>query len=357
MPAGGVAAYEVWNEEDETQFWGATPNPAQYAAILKAAYPAIKSADPQAKVLLGPLTGNNYDFLSALYANGAQGSFDAASVHTDTACLVDQPDSFYREEGNVARFTFLGFRSVHDVMAAHGDGDKPIWMTELGWTTTTSTCSRGMWAGKKAAGVSEAQQAANLREAYHCLAGYPYVEAGMWFTIKDLNTGTDELDHYGLARRDNSPQGLAGTRSTASPPRATTLPGRAATSTRRDIRIGQPTANAQFIEALRIQAKATDADAGRAHDLPGRRQGDPQLHRRRRRLRQARHARLAGLQAAVLRPAQDHGRRARPPGQHLRAVGHGHARQDARGHAEDDRQAGQGQGRQGPQGRALRARR
>ena len=84
MPAGGVAAYEVWNEEDETQFWGGTPNPAQYAAILKATYPAIKSADPQAKVLLGPLTGNNYDFLSALYDNGAQGSFDAASVHTDT---------------------------------------------------------------------------------------------------------------------------------------------------------------------------------------------------------------------------------------------------------------------------------
>ena len=55
--------------------------------------------------------------------------------------------------GNVARFTFLGFRTVHDVMVANGDGAKPIWMTELGWTTTTTTCARGMWAGQKPSGV------------------------------------------------------------------------------------------------------------------------------------------------------------------------------------------------------------
>jgi hypothetical protein len=64
MAGQGVTAYEVWNEEDETLFWAGTPSAAQYAAVVKAAYPAIKSADPAVKVLLGPLTGNNYDFLS-----------------------------------------------------------------------------------------------------------------------------------------------------------------------------------------------------------------------------------------------------------------------------------------------------
>jgi hypothetical protein len=154
--AGGATAYEIWNEEDETDFWGAAVDAGQYAAILKAAYPRIKAADTGAKVLLGPLTGNNYDFLGQVYAAGAGASFDAASVHTDTACLVDPPSSFYREDGKVARFTFLGFRTVHDVMAANGDANKPIWMTELGWTTTGTTCARGMWAGQKLAGVSEA---------------------------------------------------------------------------------------------------------------------------------------------------------------------------------------------------------
>ena len=74
---GGAAAYEVWNEEDETDFWGAAVDAARYAAILKAAYPPIKQADPGAKVLLGPLTGNNYNFLGQVYAAGAGGSFDA----------------------------------------------------------------------------------------------------------------------------------------------------------------------------------------------------------------------------------------------------------------------------------------
>ncbi len=254
----GSAAYEIWNEEDETMFWAGTPDPAYYASILRASYPAIKGADPQAKVLLGPLTGNNYAFLSALYDNGAQGSFDAAAVHTDTACLVDGPDSFYREDGNVARFTFLGFRTVHDVMAAHGDGDKPIWMTELGWTTTTSTCARGMWAGQKPSGVSEAEQATNLREAYHCLAGYPYLEVGMWFTIKDLATGQDELDHYGLLRRDNSAKASwAAFRSVAT--QGDTLTGPCGDFDAPDLRVAQPTAGAQYIEVLRLQAVATDA--------------------------------------------------------------------------------------------------
>ena len=202
--AGGAAAYEVWNEEDETDFWGAAVDAAHYAEILKAAYPRIKAVDPSAKVLLGPLTGNNYNFLGQIYAAGAGSSFDAAAVHTDTACLVDPPSSFYRDGGNVARFTFLGFRTVHDVMVANGDGAKPIWMTELGWTTTTTTCARGMWAGQKPSGVSEAAQAANLKEAYHCLAAYPYIEAAMWFTLKDSSGNGDELDHYGLQRLDGS---------------------------------------------------------------------------------------------------------------------------------------------------------
>ena len=146
----------------------------------------------------------NYNFLGQVYAAGAGASFDAVGVHTDIACLVDPPSSFYRDGGNVARFTFLGFRTVHDVMTANGDAAKPIWMTELGWTSTTSTCTRGMWVGQKASGVTEAVQADNLKAAYHCLAGYPYVETGLWFTLKDTTAYTDELNHYGLQRTDGS---------------------------------------------------------------------------------------------------------------------------------------------------------
>ena len=257
---GGATAYEVWNEEDETDFWGAAVDAGHYAAILKAAYPKIKAVDPQAKVLLGPLTGNNYGFLQQVYAAGAGGSFDAASVHTDTACLVDPPSSYYRENGQVARFTFLGFRTVHDVMVANGQGDKPIWMTELGWTTATSTCGRGMWAGQKPAGVSEAQQAANVREAYHCLAGYPYVQAGLWFTLNDTNGHGDELDHYGLQRYDGSHKpSWDAFHSVAT--QGDTLSSPCGDFDAPSLKVTSPGTSEQYVQVLTISAVATDASS------------------------------------------------------------------------------------------------
>ena len=257
-PSGGAAAYEVWNEEDETQFWGAAVDAGRYAAILKAAYPALKAGDPGAKVLLGPLTGNNYGFLQQVYAAGAGGSFDAAAVHTDTACLVDPPSSYYRENGQVARFTFLGFRTVHDVMVANGQGDKPIWMTELGWTTATSTCGRGMWAGQKPAGVSEAKQAANVREAYHCLAGYPYVEHALWFTLNDSSGNGEELDHYGLQRLDSSHKpAWDAFRSVAT--QGDRLTGGCGDFDAPALTLKSPGVAEQYVQVLTIGAVATDA--------------------------------------------------------------------------------------------------
>ena len=259
MPAGAVAAYEVWNEEDETDFWGAAVDAARYAAILKAAYPRIKQADPGAKVLLGPLTGNNYNFLGQVYAAGAGASFDAVGVHTDTACLVDPPSSFYRDGGNVARFTFLGFRTVHDVMIANGDGAKPIWMTELGWTSTTSTCTRGMWAGQKAVGRHrgragrQPQGGLPLPRRLPLRRDRPVVHAQGHHRAHG-----DELNHYGLQRTDGShkpawdafhsvaTQGdqLSGPCGDFDPPALT---------------ISAPATSEKYVQTLTISAVATDA--------------------------------------------------------------------------------------------------
>ncbi len=193
---GAVAAWEVWNEPDEAEYWGnAGGDPAAYAALLKAVYPKVS---PYSKVFVGGLVGNDYDFLSKLYANGAKGSFDGVATHTDTACSIVGPDSFYRDPaGPISRYSFLGIRSVHDVMEANGDGSKPIWITELGWNTSTSICDSGMWAGQKAAGVSPADQAKFLGQAWHCLKDYPYVENALWFNLHD--TGAESAHLYGLS--------------------------------------------------------------------------------------------------------------------------------------------------------------
>ena len=83
LPA--VDAWEIWNEEDGHEFWLGGPQPAAYTAMLKASYAAIKAVQPNDVVVTGGMVGNDMDFLEQLYASGAQGSFDAVGVHTDTA--------------------------------------------------------------------------------------------------------------------------------------------------------------------------------------------------------------------------------------------------------------------------------
>jgi hypothetical protein len=262
---GPVAGYEVWNEPDENIFWHPAPDAGQYTAMLKAAYAGIKAGDPAATVVAGPMTGNDYAWLENLYTAGAQGSFDVVAVHTDTSCLDRGPDEFYREDGKLARFTFLGYRTVHETMAAHGDGDKPIWMSELGWSSTSggpSSCTRGMWTGKKPSGVSEANQAAFLSKAYSCLANDPYVTQADWFTLRDTTAESiDELNHYGLLRADGSPKPAM------SAFRAVAAAGGGAAGPCGDfdgptIRIVKPAPGQQFVDKLDLAAAATDRGVG-----------------------------------------------------------------------------------------------
>ena len=263
-----VAAYEVWNEPDEDGFWHPAPDAAKYAALLKAAYAAVKSpaGDPGATILTGPTTGNNYAWLEQLYGHGAKGSFDGVAVHTDTACLVDGPDRFYRDGDRLARYTFLGYREVRATMLANGDV-KPIWMTELGWSSTnggSTSCTRGMWAGQKPSGVSAAEQAAFLRQAFGCLANDDYVVAGTWFTLFDTSGSTvAELDHYGLLGTtgalkpayDVFRQIAAANGGAAAPCGDFDAP---------TVKIVSPTPGQQFVGKLDIKASAQDTGVGLA---------------------------------------------------------------------------------------------
>jgi hypothetical protein len=265
---GAVAGYEIWNEPDENAFWHPQPDVARYTALLKASYASIKAADPGATVVTGPTTGNNYSWIQQLYGNGAGGSFDVVAVHTDTACLDRGPDAFYRDPGGqLAQYTFLGYRSVHDVMAANGDGAKPIWMSELGWSSTgggPTSCTRGQWNGQKPSGVSEAAQAQYLTQAYACLANDPYVQKADWFTLRDTSgNGVDELNHYGLVHTDGSPKpDLSAFRSVAAAGGgdAATCGDFGAPS----IRIIKPTPGQQFVDKIDLSAAATDTGVGLA---------------------------------------------------------------------------------------------
>ena len=260
---GRVTAWEIWNEEDNTGWWSGTPG--QYTALLKAAYPAVKSADPNATVILGGLTGNDGAYLQQLYADGAKGSFDAVGVHTDTACNIASPYVFEYNPGThtINQYFFLGFVSVHAAMVAAGDASKPIYMTELGWSSTSAECESGHWAGQKLAGVPPQTQATYLQQAYHCLAQpqYSYVKAAMWFELFDDSPATDPLDNFGLLDHNYAPKPafaafkqeslhgdqLSGPCGSFAPPAITIL---------------RPTSGASYSGALRIAVRATDPTVG-----------------------------------------------------------------------------------------------
>lgn len=86
--AGTIGAYEIWNEPNGTFFYQSM-DPTAYTAMLKAAYTAIKTADPQALVIAGavgagtttPWGVNPVDFVKGMYDAGAKGFFDALSFH------------------------------------------------------------------------------------------------------------------------------------------------------------------------------------------------------------------------------------------------------------------------------------
>jgi hypothetical protein len=257
-------AYEIWNEEDAGEFWP-SPDPAAYVRLLSSASSAVRSNDSAAKVVLGPTTGNNYAWIDQLYANGLSNSmFDAVGVHTDTACLTVGPDSFYRDGGRLGQFTFLGYREVRQALLAHG-ADKPIWMTELGWSSTQGTsqplCATGTFAGQKPSGVTEDQQAAFLKAAYHCLALDPYVPVALWFTYRDDSAAqTDALRHYGLLRADGSTKpAWSAFQAIGGAPNADLFPGAPCGDFDPPaITVLAPTAGQQFVGSLLIRASATD---------------------------------------------------------------------------------------------------
>jgi hypothetical protein len=199
----GVHAYEIWNEPNSPAFWQPAPSPAAYAALLKAAYPAVKAADPSATVVTGgtapaPSNGTSYspvDFLQGVYANGGGGYFDAVGHHP--YCSPAYPgdakswSAWYQMYGTSP--------SLRSVMVANGDADKKIWATEYGAPT-------GGPAGNVAV-VTPAVQADMLTKAYQLFASYSWAGPLFFYQGRDAGTDPNNLeDHYGFLNYDFSPK-------------------------------------------------------------------------------------------------------------------------------------------------------
>ncbi len=178
-----VHYWQIWNEPHDASYWAPQPNPAAYAALLKATYAAIKAADPSAQVLLGGLVSPQpaIDFLRQIYDNGAWDSFDIIGLNP-----YADPNS--PEDGQIG---VAGIGAVQGL--ADSLGAKPIWATEFGWATSP--------ADRTATSVDETTQANYLVRSMVLLRAAG-AERAIWYSLKD----NDAPDHnlYGLVRYDPS---------------------------------------------------------------------------------------------------------------------------------------------------------
>lgn len=196
--AGRVSTWELWNEPNVPMFWLPKPNASHYAALIRETYPRMKAVDPNAYILAGatapaPSDGRSIDevaFLSAVYAHGGGGRFDAWSHHPYTVDpSLPHPDNAWWEMAGTAP-------SIRSVMAAHGDRAKQLWGTEFGPPTSGAPHA-----------VSEAAQAAQITEAYKRWVQYSWAGPLFVYTQRDkraYGASGDSFNYYGMVRSDFS---------------------------------------------------------------------------------------------------------------------------------------------------------
>lgn len=182
---GKISAYEIWNEPNGVTFFSPVSAKA-YTDLLKAAYPAIKAADPDATVVggvfgaVGNIPGISVSaagFVKQMYADGAHGFFDALSFHP-----YDYVTPF--SQGTGAGSPIEQVAAIRALMLANGDGALKLWATEYGLPTSQ---------------VSQARQAAYIHD--FVVAWQQVVGAGPMFiyTTRDSATGAfDDEANFGL---------------------------------------------------------------------------------------------------------------------------------------------------------------
>lgn len=186
----GIRYFEIWNEPNLAVFWQPKPEPAAYTADLKAAYSAIKGADPSAVVLSGGLApadndGTNYDprtFLQDMYADGANGSFDELGYH---------PYSYPASPNSVESWSGWSMMSdtspsIRSIMAENGDSAKKIWITEYGAPTSGPNS------------VGEVGQSTDLVQAISQVRKLDWIGSFYIYTWADISSLPSDQNGFGL---------------------------------------------------------------------------------------------------------------------------------------------------------------
>lgn len=194
-----LAALEIWNEPNCYCFFRSSTPVADYAPLLKSSYEAVKRAAPGLPVLGASLLFSDGGFLDALYRQGVGGHMDGVSVRPFSQGR-DPTDPTVPAGGRM--FSYLhGVPWLREVMVAHGDADKELWFTELGW----SSCAPG---GTSQWCVTQDQQARYIADALRIVRDrWDFVHAVTVYSLRNRgSSATDRETQMGLLHHDFVPK-------------------------------------------------------------------------------------------------------------------------------------------------------
>jgi hypothetical protein len=229
---GRVQAYEIWNEQNYAYETGGLVDIGSYLVVLKAGYQAVKAVDPDITVVFGGLTPtgirnhpeiaqDEVQYLRQIYSindGEVRNYYDVLGVHPYGTC--NPPDTIWpdnpatiscgtdpdgsRSFTNDNSFYFKRILDLRTVMENNGDGDKPVWVTEFGWSSTPNPAQPTAFAKY----VTEQEQADYIMRAI--VIGQSWGWMGVMF-VWNLNFQVttnpgDEKWGFGILRPDWSPR-------------------------------------------------------------------------------------------------------------------------------------------------------
>ena len=195
VPRRPIRYWQIWNEPN-FKYFVARPDPVEYGRLVNLSRRAMRAADPRSQLVLAglfarpaealrgyrpPRAYTAAEFLRRMYRGtpGVRHRFDAVALHPYSG-----------------RFQDLGpqLRELRRVLRQAGDRRKPVWITELGWSSRPPTRGNSFakgWRGqaRQLAGafslLRRNQREWNLRRVY-------------WFSVDDQRGTCNFCDGSGL---------------------------------------------------------------------------------------------------------------------------------------------------------------
>jgi len=186
VPRRPLRTWQIWNEQN-FKYFVARPNPVEYGKLLKLSAATIKAADPGAKLMLGgmfarpgeathkikpPQAYFAADFLQQMYEKtpGIKSKFQGVALHPYTS-------NYRRLMPYIEEF--------RDVLTANHDAGKPLWITELGWSSDRKAANDSFAKGPHG-------QVTQLKGAFSLLRANQAkwrLRGVYWFSIEDGTPG------------------------------------------------------------------------------------------------------------------------------------------------------------------------